>query len=206
MTWTCGECGFGDGHENPAEAKNCELCGTQRDLPRGNWIHTYSGRQFYPFDPRAEDVILGDIAHALSNLCRFTGHVSQFYSVAEHSVHVSRLVPRRHALAGLLHDASEAYVADLSGPVKHSPELATYREVEAKVQAVILEAFGLPPVLPREVHEADRLMGALEARQLFLHFPGSWAEGLELPGFSVVGLRPGPAEDIFLDRFREITE
>jgi hypothetical protein len=86
----------------------------------GDWIQTYSGRQFWPLDPRVEDVHLEDIAHALSNVCRYTGHVREFYSVAEHSVHVSWSCEPEDALWGLLHDASEAYLADMARPVKQN--------------------------------------------------------------------------------------
>ncbi len=84
------------------------------DVRRGDWIQVRSGRKFHPLDPRPEDVDINDIAHALSNLCRFTGHCTDFYSVAQHSVIASQIVPPASALAALLHDASEAYMGDIS--------------------------------------------------------------------------------------------
>ena len=66
----------------------------------GNWILTYSGKKFWPMAPRAEDLDIVDIAHALSNNCRYTGHVRKFYSVAQHSVLASQLVPEEHAMKG----------------------------------------------------------------------------------------------------------
>jgi hypothetical protein len=80
---------------------------------RGGWIKTYSGVHFYPADPRLNDVNISDISHALSNQCRFSGHVSSFYSVSQHSVFVANIVadqghPREVILAALLHDASES--------------------------------------------------------------------------------------------------
>ncbi|MDO4254358.1 MAG: hypothetical protein Q4C81_04310 [Kocuria sp.] len=98
---------------------------------RGNWMQTYTGRRFYPLDSRPEDVDVVDVAHALSMQCRYNGHVRLFMSVAEHCVLVSRLVPSEHALWGLLHDATEAYVGDMVRPLKlHMPE---YRAVEDRV-------------------------------------------------------------------------
>lgn len=85
-----------------------------------SWIQTFSGRQFFPLEPRVEDVCIEDIAHGLSNLCRYAGHCECFYSVAQHCLLVSRVVPREHALRGLLHDASEAYLIDVPRPIKHS--------------------------------------------------------------------------------------
>src|SRR4051812_31750950 len=82
------------------------------------YIQTYSGTEFWPLSPKAADVKLIDIAHALSNKCRFAGHCREFYSVAQHSVLVSRQLPDEFKLWGLLHDAGEAYFADIPNPIK----------------------------------------------------------------------------------------
>ena len=87
---------------------------------KGPWIATHAGRRFYFEAPHPDDVDITDVAHALSNLCRFTGHVNRFYSVAEHSINVSLLVPPEDALQGLLHDAHEAYIGDCSSPLKRA--------------------------------------------------------------------------------------
>src|SRR5258706_13895138 len=84
----------------------------------GGWIETYSGKQFHILDPQLDEIELYDIAHALSMQCRYTGHCESFYSVAEHCVIVSMLVPKEMAIAGLFHDASEAYLTDEVSPVK----------------------------------------------------------------------------------------
>jgi len=87
------------------------------------WIATYTGGRFYPLDPRPEDVCIADIAHSLSQICRFNGQTLQFYSVAQHSVLVSKLLGQGgpspiHEFMGLKHDAAEAYLCDLVRPIK----------------------------------------------------------------------------------------
>lgn len=113
-------------------------------------ISTVSGRFFDILKPEDYEFDIDEIATALSNICRYTGHVNKFYSVAEHSVLVSRLVPSRLALAGLLHDASEAFVGDVSSPLKRL--LPDYKRIEERVQEAIADQFGLPYPFPQEVH------------------------------------------------------
>lgn len=133
----------------------------------GDWIQTYSGLVMYPLDPRVDEICIEDIAHALSNLCRFTGHTKQFYSVAEHSVRVSWECDPADALWGLLHDASEAYLADMSRPMKRSPGFGPiYAEAEARLMRVICLKFGLPPECPESVHVADNRLLMSEKRDL----------------------------------------
>src|SRR6266700_4788978 len=104
-------------------------------MNRGDWIQTAMGRKFWPMDPRSGEVFIDDIAHALSMLCRFGGHCIRFYSVAEHSVLLSRVAEPRFKLWALLHDASEAYLADVPRPVK--PALVGYKDAEERVQRAI---------------------------------------------------------------------
>jgi hypothetical protein len=85
---------------------------------KGDWMQTYTGRQFWPIDPRADEIDIVDIAHALSQQCRFAGHCKSFYSVATHSWHTSNVCNSENALWGLLHDAAEAYLVDLPTPIK----------------------------------------------------------------------------------------
>lgn len=125
---------------------------------RGDWLQTYTGRRFYPLDPQPGEIDRLDIGHALSLLCRYGGHVDRFYSVAEHSVLMSRtLAPsgRTAALQALLHDATEAYIVDLPRPLKRLEPLAGYRSIESSVWAAIAQAFGVPVVLEAAVKEAD---------------------------------------------------
>lgn len=172
------------------------------------WIQTHSGRQYYPTDPRPGDILMDDVAHALSMQCRYVGHCSRFYSVAEHSIYVSKLVPREHALAGLLHDAQEAYIHDISRPLKAS--LPDYKAIEELNWFVIAARFGLPLELPKCVKQADGDMLFVERRQLFPHpHPEGWGLGLIEPDpYPEVGLLGWPqhiAKSRFIERFYELT-
>lgn len=113
------------------------------------WIQTYTGRKFWPLQARPEDVHIEDIAHGLSNLCRFAGQVREFYSVAQHSWHVADYLRTNGAtpllqLAGLLHDGTEAYMVDIPRPVKHIPEMQGYRDAEDRLGVTVYDAFGVP--------------------------------------------------------------
>lgn len=117
------------------------------------YIITYTGLKFYFNNPTPDMVRLEDIAYSLSRLCRFTGHSYPFYSVAEHSMRVADLVQPKLELQALLHDATEAYVGDMSSPLKSL--CPGYRHVEAKVKYAIAKAFGIYPALDAEVKAAD---------------------------------------------------
>lgn len=142
------------------------------------WTMTRSGVKFTPTAPKAVDVKIQDIAHALSNLCRWGGHSRFFYSVAEHCVRASHAVEPVHALAVLLHDASEAYCADLPTPIKYLPELKAYRTIEDRIHAAIGEAFGIDWKKHKTaIKAADNLMLWLEDDDL-MHGRLTEAEGL----------------------------
>jgi hypothetical protein len=168
-------------------------------MRNGDWIQTYSGLKMYPLDPRPEEICIEDIAHALSNICRFTGHCSQFYSVAQHSVYVSTHVSDANALWGLLHDASEAYLCDIARPVKHSAELMGYRIAEKRLQSVIAVKFGLSPEQPDEIDVADKLLLVTEARDLGLLTP-EWDHFKITPlEMHIHPVPPENAKRVFLD-------
>jgi len=124
------------------------------------YIETYTGKKFYVLNPQPEDISIIDIAHALSMMCRYTGHVRRFFSVSEHSILVSKNSPNNE-LFGLLHDASEAYLSDIASPIK--PYLSNYKELETNLMAVICDKFGLPREMPEEVHIADKEILRVEA-------------------------------------------
>ena len=178
---------------------------SQTMTDRGDWISTFSGLPFWPCDPQPEDVRIEDIAHALSQLCRFAGHTRSFYSVAQHSVLVSLLCDPPDALWGLLHDASEAYLCDLARPVKHTPHLDGYRLLEAHVQAVVARRFGLPAEMPASVKAADGVLLRVEQRDL-MTMPAGWVPQGQLPWQvqRLVPMAPAEAKQRFLWRFEEL--
>lgn len=148
----------------------------------GDWVGMASGRKFWPLDPRPEEVEIEDIAQALSNLCRFGGHCSAFYSVAQHSVWVARHVecerPGRPLLAlhALLHDAAEAYLGDVIRPLKGSMMVdrghgvsESFEVAERRVMAAIYRKFGMPRLSDADraiIKHADNVALATEARDL----------------------------------------
>lgn len=163
------------------------------------WIQTFTGRHFYPFNPKAEDIDIIDIAHSLSMQCRFTGHVNKFMSVAQHSLLVSDLCPMPDKLYGLLHDASEAYLTDVARPVKHHPNFSLYRVAEAQIMDKVWEHFGMSKEVPESVHVADEMALSIEARCLMGSIE-DW-EGLVPTTREIIPISPGAAEKTFLAVF-----
>lgn len=174
------------------------------DRPRqGDWLQTFTGRCFWPLDPRPEDVSLEDIAHALSMKCRYAGHTKHFYSVAEHSVLVSRHVPAHDALWGLLHDAAEAYSADVPRPLKRF--LPDWKPMEARIMGAVAEHFGLQPGEPASVKWADLAITADERNALMNPCDQEWGELPRPLGVVIECLAPQAAKLAFLARFIELT-
>lgn len=172
---------------------------------KGDWIQTFLGVQFWPLDPRVEDIRLLDIAHALSNLCRFTGHCQQFYSVAQHSVLVSQNVPKDDAKWGLLHDAAEAYLGDLSRPIKRFSILGTeYKKIEENLMIVVCAKFKLSPAMPCSVHKMDDVLLMTEKRDLVPNSPAKWRETVEPLEKRIECWTPRLAEHMFLKRAQEL--
>lgn len=172
---------------------------------RGDWMQTFSGKQFWPMSPRAEDVCIEDIAHALSMLCRYGGHCLRFYSVAEHSVLLSRAVAPEHALRALLHDAAEAYLVDVPRPIKR--HLGGYVAAEVRIMQVITQKFGLLDRAPGEVRQADSRILLDERRQNMTEGP-AWSrdvESLEPLGVRLQFWEPWRAAGEFLRAFGELT-
>jgi hypothetical protein len=178
-----------------------------------DWIMTASGRAFYPLEPRVHDVSIADIAHALAAVNRFNGHTSTPYSVAQHSVLVSRQLDdygAAIALVGLLHDASEAYLGDIPRPLKKAPAFAPYREAEARLQAVIWSYFTLTDVAGQAdvqalIKQVDRRMLRTEQQQLM---PPA-AHGEDRADVLPFKINCGPwpfmkAQTLFLERYRQL--
>ena len=141
----------------------------------GDTIQLFSGVLFDPANPNLADINIEDIAHSLARQCRFSGHVREFYSVAEHTVRVAKLVAdldgtflpgASDALWALLHDASEAYLVDVPRPIKRAVGMEAYREAERGLQRVICRRFGLPEEEPVAVRLADQTLLSTEARDL----------------------------------------
>lgn len=176
-------------------------------------ILTYSGRYFDFLNPELNDYNIRDIAHALSNVCRFAGHTREFYSVAQHSVLVSRvaLSQATHVseipnvgIAGLLHDATEAYLGDITRPLKQL--LPDYKVIERRVEAALFAAFLVPNPLPKIVKHADLVMLATEQRDLMPPHDDEWTliKGIEPMPEVINPWHPEKAEREFLLRWKEL--
>lgn len=166
----------------------------------GDYIQTYTSVKFYPLDPRASEIRIEDIAHGLSNICRFNGQSIKFYSVAEHSVHISNHVPLEYALWGLLHDAPEAYISDVPRPIKKS--IPIFSEIEDKIMNKVCEKFNLVGEMPSEVKNIDNRI--LTDERYALMGSSDWnpiEEGLDV---SIECWKPETAKQMFLKRFLEL--
>lgn len=167
-----------------------------------SWINTWSGKTLDYAEPKPESICIEDIATALSRECRYAGHSQHFYSVAQHSVLVSRIVPPEHALEGLLHDAQEAYLKDIPSPLKTL--LPDYRRLEARFDALIRQRFELPSTPSREIKQADLTALATEKRDLFPPAVGDWPilEGIAPSKARITPAPPDLARMMFLHRYQ----
>jgi hypothetical protein len=129
-------------------------------------IRTYTGKMFNVFEPDPDLICIEDIAHALSNLCRFGGHTRLFYSVAQHSIRVANEVSPANKMAALLHDASEAYMLDITRPIKYF--IPKYREYEMNLMLTIAEVFDFEYPLKNEIILADNLLLDVEWNDLMV--------------------------------------
>ena len=169
-------------------------------------ILTVSGNYFDFLTPSQSEFTIEDIAHGLSHVCRFAGHSREFYSVAQHCVLVSKIVPQHMALIGLMHDATEAFLGDVTSPLKQL--IPQYKEVEARVERAIFDRFGLQLPLPQEVKRADMIALATEQRDLMPpHDPARWTAtaGLTPLAETIIPLSPADARIAFLMRYAELT-
>lgn len=168
-----------------------------------DYIGTFTNKKYHFLDPSVEEVCIEDIAQALSMNCRYSGHVKKFYSVAEHSVYISELILDKtgdynKALAGLLHDASEAYLTDVPRPIK--PFLSGYHQIETRAEKCIQEKFGVGEMCEYGKHLDHHICGA-EAKQLFKSVP-EWASDFEEIDVVVEGWTPETAKYVFLFMFK----
>lgn len=154
-------------------------------------IRVRSGPLFDLVNPDPALVRIEDIAHALAHICRFTGHTNCFYSVAQHSVLVSELVPKGFELWGLLHDAAEAYIGDVSSPLKSL--LPDYKQIEQRMEEAVWGKFGLRGPLPKQVKDADNAAYNLERTAYMVYAKNlAWS--------------PEHSRYMFLHRFQELTK
>lgn len=172
-------------------------------------LQTYSGIAFNVLEPTETDILLPDIAHALSNQSRFGGHLRKFYSVAQHCILVSSLIPRHRAdlkLVGLLHDASEAYLIDVPTPVKRA--MPIYGQIEDKLLNVIAKRFDFNPDLFLQVKPYDKKALEIEARHLMFPLNPIWKDYIEenesITGYMEKLLTPWEAEQEYLKVFYEL--
>jgi hypothetical protein len=169
------------------------------------WIQTFTGRGFTPLTPKVWDISVLDIAHSLSNQCRWNGHTRRFYSVAQHSVHVALYCSLENQLAALMHDSAEAYLSDLPTPLKKV--MPQYRHFEVNLWETIAERFELSVTLPDEVHYVDRQMLAIEYKQLMEPCPAGFHwdyPPIRIPELALPAWQPLEARNIFLQLFYKL--
>ena len=184
----------------------------------GDWFQTWTGKRFYILDPRVEDFCIEDVAHALSNQCRYNGHTDRFYSVAEHSIILTRYVLNGLIKGGhgrlhrndmahlmLMHDGAEAYFSDVPKPIKNS--IPNLEAAELRVEEVYAKAFGTLPKLPNWMKEFDRRIVMDEKRALMIansNVPWAAYDSMEPLGVTIVGYEPKITEQMFLDLYEAL--
>lgn len=188
-----------------------------------DWIATYHKPKGFvrPLELVPEDIYVEDIQHALSNLCRFNGHCREFYSVAQHSVHVSEWLSRngyslRTQFLGLIHDASEAYVGDMVRPLRRHSSMDAFnfacKDIQRKITNKLCAPFpGAPhrwwvdPEIKSPVKMADNDILSSECQQLFNITPDHWDLPSPKDFFHIKPISPRDAKILFEERFHELS-
>ncbi|SRR6266576_2450794 len=172
------------------------------------WIETFTGLKFDILNPKLNQITIEDIAHSTSMICRFGGHTKYFYPVAQHLYLGSFLVPEEDALWFLLHDASEAYIGDMTSPLKHLTKAGeAYRPIEKNIMRVVCQKFNLPEQQPASVHAADIAMLHAEKLQIMGKVPWHaelWGRIIKPADVKIKPMSPKKAERLFLMRFAEL--
>jgi hypothetical protein len=138
----------------------------REDLYTPNCIRTFTGIYVNVFEPTQEMFCIEDIAHSLSQQCRFGGHLPKYYSVAQHCIIMSQYMHKSLKLQALLHDASEAYLLDIPTPIKKG--LLNYKEIEERLMTELSVKFGFQYPLHEAVKEVDEYMLQWEWSRLML--------------------------------------
>lgn len=175
-------------------------------LPPQNWFQSFTGRHIAVDQPNPEVVDINDIAHALSNLCRWGGHSNVFYSIAEHGIRLARLLPPDLKMIGLLKDAPKAYVGEAQRPLKRLPAMEGWRDLRDRWALAIGGAFALGQGIrfqPALVREYDERLTHAEKRDLL--GPGDARESCNLRLAkcveSIAPMTPRQALSVFLSDF-----
>lgn len=187
--------------------------------PSGDsWIQSFTGKKIFPLNLKPGEICIEDIAQSLSNTCRFSGHCSEFYSVAQHSVLVSMNVPEALSLAALMHDASEAYISDFPSPIKRvlyhqlqDGTLKHIKETEEEILGTIFQTLGVawPDAAGwDDIKYADQMLLVTEARDLMKPLRDDW-HLQEKNGFAslkeeIVPLGAEDARWAFMERWEKL--
>lgn len=173
----------------------------------GPTIGTLSGHYFNLLEPETSVILLEDIVSGLSKCCRFAGQCNWFYSVAQHSVLSSYIVPRQHALAALFHDSSEAYTGDISKPLKEAIG-EPFKRIEKRIELAIFNRFELQYPMHPSIKVADRIMLATEQRDLMVKLrDDEWASirGVRPLAAKIYPMEHMAAAELWMARYRELT-
>ncbi len=168
-------------------------------------VSTKSGRRVAILNPSPSQIVIGDIAHGLAHQCRFNGQANKFYSVAQHSVLVASILPRELRLAGLLHDASEAYLGDVVQPLKDL--LPEYQAIEVNFCQVLGVRFGVNLQHNDAIRHADLVVLATERRDLMPMDIADWSSiaGITPLSRTIKPMSPEAASAEFMAMFFSLT-
>ena len=177
---------------------------TPPDRDERTWLQTYTGKMFWPLNPRPEDIDIRDIAHALSQEARYSGMTRFHYSVGQHCLLASTIVAPEFQLLALMHDATEAYLKDIIRPIKRWDGMSLYLKAEEQMHHCIAKALDFSPKMPPEVKNADNAMLGTERDALMAPPPKPWFQMVPPADVKIVRMYPEEVENKFLIRYCEL--